>query len=519
MSLSSANGSSAMDVQIEPQSQLLSRIQYAMGNESQFSFLSGESGVGKSFIANLLVEDINNTLVIKLSCRENFESELFKQELICQLATDDLSDISQSLTTAIQEATNFYGQSILIIIDNAHHMPRAFVSSLWGSFCEVITDSLTQVTLNILLVGNRGWAKPVVTRLVEIRESLVNDFELAYLTSAQARDFLTAIHPDWSEKKIINQLALLSPEKLTPKALIFFEPETQNGSKLRWGVLLTISLMLSAIAIGWYMLSDAQAPFVNTPAQQAPELIAITKITSEPEPEVAVIDDVIVKPPVSEPEHSPESEQVDDHDNGLESGLVNEQENSIENGLVSAQELSSENDFTSEKTDATETDATESAQVSEQALPLKQGEAQQPALTQVTNSAESAPLVINSNNTAEPAVVVPAPVVSYMFDEKSLLAVPQSHVSLMLGGFSTKAVLNNVIASIKDQSQLSVYKTTRLKQDWFVLLYGDFSNVNAARKVLNSDVTVLAPFSPWIKSFQVINAEISAVAVTVDNNK
>jgi septal ring-binding cell division protein DamX len=495
MSSSNANSLSAMDVQLEPQSQLLSRIQYVIGNESQFSFLSGEPGVGKSFIVSSLVETLTNTLVIKLSCREKFESEPFKQELICQLATDDLSEISQSLTLAIQEAINYYGQSILIVIDNAHHMPRAFVSSLWGSFCEALSADLSQANVNILLVGHRTWAKPIVNRLLEIRQALVSDFELAYLTSAQARDFITAIHPDWSDQKVINNLAQLDPEQLTPKALIFFEPKSIKSSKKPWVALLAITLTLSGVGVGWWVLNDAPSLITEpTSMPQAPSVAVLTEMAlvgeqaNESEQDVAISAPVVSAEP-NESVTSPESSQMMTEQ--ADSPMAEEplaEESLIEESLIEEPIIE---DIVDEVVRSAE---------SELEIP------QQPELEFVL--ADS------------PVNLIPVVArTEFLFDEESLLSVPRSHVSLMLGGYSTKSVLDSVLVKIKDHTKLAVYKTTRLDKDWFVLLYGDFATSWSARQALASKDTVLAGFSPWIKSFKVINAEISAAAVTVDNNK
>lgn len=477
MHTSNANGSSAMDVQLEPQSQLLSRIQYVIDSESQFSFLSGESGVGKSFLTTMLVADLTNILVIELNCRKKSTPESLKQDLICQLATDDLSDINQSMTQAIEDAISYYGQSVLVVIDNAHYMPQTFVSALWHSFNEILAAQPTpQYKLNILLVGAKKWAKPVAERLREIDADLVTDFELSYLSTQQAIDFVTSIHPDWSDQKIENYIAKLNSKSLTPQRLIFTEQPIAEGSNLkRFIPAFIISFLLIVIAVGWFYLSNGATSETEQAIQLPPKIIVLS-------PESIASPDKQQQPILTE--------------------VMPEKENSAEQSMDRQPSLSVTSPITDEETVALAAPGGENAA----------------DVTKATDASSPADTVVEETSAGQVSELTEGDAMVYLFDEKMLLEMDESHVSLMLGGYSHQSVLERTMAKISDKTDLYVYKTTRNDSDWFVLLYGDFTDRAAAQQALTGASSNLALFSPWKKSFRLIHAEITAVAATMDNN-
>ena len=62
MNSASIDNVSAMDVKIESQPQLVSRIQLATDSHSRLSFLHGPSGVGKSYVAALIQEKLSRII-------------------------------------------------------------------------------------------------------------------------------------------------------------------------------------------------------------------------------------------------------------------------------------------------------------------------------------------------------------------------------------------------------------------------------------------------------------------------
>lgn len=467
-----------MDVHLEPQSQLLSRIQYVITTESQFSLLVGKPGVGKSFVTSMLVESLVTTLVIELPCPEKFNFEQFERELICQLATDELSDMRCSMATAIQSAIDYYRQPLLILIDNADHLSQEFVGALWNSFNEILTRLRPpRDKLNILLVGNDEWAKAVVEQLQGVNRGGVTTFELSYLSNDQAADFLSSIHPDWSAQKIEGYVSSLAKKPLTPQRLIFAETPTVISSAVSWKMpLILLSILLLSVVLALF--------FADIGVTNGPE-------TREPVPSMVSI------APAKQQRLTSDSFKPDS--SGPDSLVP---DNSVPDALVRVESIARQ----------------------QQSLPATA--APTPVIPEnnpKSQSGQSAPLISemelnDAGNDASKQTQHPGSMSNVMTERQKLLMIPESHFSLMLGGYSQAQVIGQILNKIDDKTDLYAYKTIRNDKDWFVLLYGDFADKASAQRVLEQPPAKLAFSSPWIKSFRVIHAEITAVAATMDNN-
>lgn len=443
-----------MDVELAPQAQLLSRIQYLINNHSQFNFLHGGAGVGKSFVVAMLSERLSNHLIIEVKCRAKFDQQAFYQNLICELATDDLTDLDQSVGDAIQGAITHYQQSVLIVFDNAQFLSREVIGKLWHSFNQAVVSSIANHKVNMLLIGGTQWAAPLVRHLKDAQPKLVESFELPYLSIAQGLDFLTVVHPDWTEKQRNDYVNSLKKQQLTPKNLIYVAEPKDGNLKLK--IILIASVCFVAFAIAsvslWSIYQEPQS--ANSAVNQPPQLITLPPI-------------IAASPVIDVTEVTPQK-------------LVDE------SVLIAAIE-----------------EATEDTQYLVLAQPSKVVTAEKRVI--------KPPLSPKITNVALPSI--------YTFDEEQLLDVPSTNYSLMLGGFSQPAVLEQVIQGIENQSDIYVYQTIRNDKDWFVLLYGKFSSKDDANRLMSSAPPVLAIFSPWIKSFTAIQSEITVVnTIKMDKN-
>ncbi|NRA71844.1 MAG: AAA family ATPase [Gammaproteobacteria bacterium] len=430
-----ASGLSVMDVQLDPQIKLLSRLQYIINTGSQFCVLNGGPGVGKSFVANLLIEQINHTFLVNIKCQKNFKSDDFQRELICQLATDDLSELNQPLELALSYASQYYKTPILILIDNADYMSQSMVNSLLGSFNEFIRGH-SNYQLNILLVGDLKRGKPISEDISISDSGQISEYTLGYLSASEAKPFLSAIHPDWSTRQLDDYLACLEPQKISPKNLIYNDTELTVKPRPSFLMpLLVVLILMILVVFLWINHNDKETTRVIDARSELPsQTFSLPKQQPQmiQEPELVTEVEVNIDQPVSIP---------------LPVGIV-------------------------EKTPA------------EEKLTLDQ-----------TVDDEVANAIIETHN-------------NYVFDEEYLLKVTSSNVSLMLGGYSKRAVLDWIVLRLNNQPNVYIYQTIRNDKEWFVLLYGSFADRAQAQSVLRNIPADLRSFSPWIKSFKAIQTEI-----------
>ena len=133
---------------------MISRIGLAIKNNSKLSFLHGNVGVGKSHVAHLLQQNLDKVNVVKLQLKAVMEPEQLKEQIVCELATGELSDLNQPISTAVNDGILRNNLSTLLIIDNAELMPQQTLSALWQSLHEVTRINQTNYTFNVLLIGS-----------------------------------------------------------------------------------------------------------------------------------------------------------------------------------------------------------------------------------------------------------------------------------------------------------------------------------------------------------------------------
>jgi len=475
------NTHSSMEVILEAQTQLVSRIGLATKSSNKLSFLHGKIGVGKSHVAHLIQHGLDNTQVVKIQLKQAIEPEQLKQQIICELATDELSDLNQPIATAVHNGIVHNNQSILLIIDNAEHIPQQILSALWQSIHEFTRMNQSHCTFNILLIGDTRWAIPMHHGLKNKTDSLVAEFEVLSLTKSQATDFMMSIHTDWSDLKIQQFINKVAPEYLIPKQLIYAQLPQANGAKrkviLFVGAIFTFLCILTAI-VGYLMANEKERS--NKAEVEIPQVVSPLL----PVELVKLDDNKTLKP--------------QEKDKDIEST------DSIETPTVVVNEVVSEK----LDDDVTPLSSEDNTSQSKEAI-----------VAQTVEAVTVKPINISTDDTATRAGVVDNEVSSFKFDEAYLLALSQEGYSLMLGGFSNEATLLAVKERFTQSQQLKMYKTNRYGASWFVLLYGSFDTLSHANQFVQDNASVFEAFSPWGKSHRAIQQEINASQLLENNKK
>ena len=483
MYTSNANASSAMDVLLEPQIQLVSRIEYLINTENRFCFLHGESGVGKTFIANLLVEKQINIRFIKLNCKRELTSEELKQQFVIELATDSFIEDNNSLSGIALQAIDCYQQSMVVVVDNAQRLSAASIQHLWQCFNEVTKNNKLNISFSLLFIGSSTWAKPLVAEYSKKKSELITEFELPYLTTEQAVDFLRLIYPDWPELKIVQHIGSLQSISLTPKALIYGADKSSINKRRNVFFILCFAVLLSLGGMAGWLLhlypADQNVTSTERLIQKAPEDTYPELLQSKPNP-------VEKKQTMPLPSSSVGEDKVKLSKSILEEADVLNVADTTPDKLVTIQ------------TEEVETDSGDNSK----------------AFNNISEYATLNPLPIETSVPKSVKLVKR----SYDFDEHIILAIAPENFALMLGGFGQQQILKQVKSKIKDQADIYVYKTIRNGEDWFVLLYGDFTSRVEANSLMAALPAHLSQFIPWVKPYHSIQSEIAAVATKTENN-
>ncbi len=451
---------SVMDVQIEQQVQLLSRLQLTVDCQSRLCFLHGESGVGKSYLTNMLSEQSAH-YSIRLSYRVNANPGQIKQQLMCELAGDELLDLELPLLAAVRQRISCYKQSILIIVDNASELPQADIAMLWHAVHDFSRLRPCGANFSVVLVGETRWAMPLFKALDKKEQSLVAEFHLKPLSRKDAFAFMKAVHVQWPEGKIKRFLKSVQDEHLLPKQLIYAQTDTGN-SKSNKQLLISLTIILFVLVIS----------------------LALSAYITNPSPERSELPDK----PITNAENT-DSKQSNLAETANE--VISEKK---EIGLV---------EHASEKTKV----IAPAHSVEQEIVPSR------PIATERLN------VVTAAEESTMNDIAVPKPSHKETYDAELLLAMPKTNYTLMLGGYAERTTFENIYSQFSSYSQIYQYKTIRNGNPWYVILYGSFETKAAADKALLALPEHVSGFLPWSKPYASIHRELDVFASTkTDNN-
>lgn len=468
---SNINRQASMEVTLESQTQLVSRIGLAIKNNSKLSFLHGNVGVGKSHVAHLLQKSLDNVHVVKLQMKTTMEPEHLKEQIVCELATGELSDLNQPISAAVNDGILENNLSTLLIIDNAELMPQQTLSALWQSLHEVTRINQTNCTFNVLLIGDSRWALPMHHGLNNKPDSLTAEFLLPALTSQEATDFMMRVHVDWSEQKIQEFIKKITPEYLIPKQLIY--AQIPLSARYKRKVILSIGALIFMLAIvtvvANYSMKEQDSQLTNTKnsVPDADSIILVPAATIVLPKEPSIIDVISVIEP------------------DKEISLISPSEDSVKPAVEVV-------DTNIEKEIVVDDIATETVEVNDK------------------ESVEVPKKVITVQKAATKL---------FNFDEQYFLDLPNKGYALMLGGYSNHQTLLAVKGDFKKPNNLKQYQTIRYEQPWFVLLYGTFDTLAQANKFIKDNAVIFKGYSPWAKPYKSIKKEIHIGQPTLHNNK
>jgi len=471
------NRQASMEVILESQSQLVSRIGLAIKNNSKLSFLHGNVGVGKSHVAHLLQQNLDKVNVVKLQLKAVMEPEQLKEQIVCELATGELSDLNQPISTAVNDGILRNNLSTLLIIDNAELMPQQTLSALWQSLHEVTRINQTNYTFNVLLIGDSRWALPMHHGLNNTPDSLAAEFLLSALTSQEANDFMMRVHVDWSEQKIQEFIKKVPPEYLIPKQLIY--AQIPLSARYKRKVVLSISALIVILAIvtvfANYSMQEQNSELIATRSNVPDVAILSPAVTKEPQKEDSIIDVISVAQPKKKVDSIIADEvsiELPEPSTELPESPTEVIENNLEKEIVP--------------------DNTDNVKVIKKEI------------------VKAPPQIINAKESL---------IKSFNFDEQYLLDLPTKGYALMIGGYSSHQTLLVVEKRFKSINNLKQYETIRYDQPWFVLLYGTFDNLKQANEFVKDNAAIFKGFSPWAKPYKSIKKEIHIGYPTIHNKK
>ena len=531
------------DFAIPGQQHTLSRLEFLIRSSSRFYLLHGPQGAGKTYLSKQLADKCQDQLTATIRCKGKFTEAQLRQELICQLVSDQFVDRQQPLADTLSELVQQAAVPVLIVIDNAEALPATVVAELWGTLVRTAAASPDQPVLNILLSAGSAWARKCAQSFPAKAKGLFNNLELTAMTNDEARQFLAKAYPNQTDKQLDALLAPLPAQTLLPGVLLGLQVEQGRVGRLSLPVVAAIATLVIGVALAaawwlWYPTqSDTDMPVAVENAESSDpvgdvmqeDVLALQPTTDEMQDgidmqaldaeaaeapadseQLALAGDwqEVVAPPAGEAAEPSAPDDATDESNTAEDAAVvgdSEAEPVTEPSTDSPAEP--ETVVTDDIADSTATDEADEEAPADEILPEPALESLPEPASDVEESSDNLPA-----GQDDAALLASLPYELPHLDELRdfLLLTPESHFSLMLGGFSSLETTRQVVQQLTDREELMIYRTQRNGLPWYVLLYGDFSDRAAAERRLADMPAAFDRFSPWIKSFSLIRQELLA---------
>tara|TARA_Y100001960_G_scaffold324509_1_gene405041 strand:+ start:201 stop:1685 length:1485 start_codon:yes stop_codon:yes gene_type:complete len=481
-------------LELDTQVELLERLQLLTNFGSNLVTIAGDSGAGKTWLAQRYLEawalEKNQALLL---CFPNQDDEQRRMTILSQLVSEPLFNPADSLAESFVRLMDGEACDIVITIDDAHLLSESFISELWMLVLESQQNPLW--TVNVLLFAQVNSLDALLTRLSYGQEHKPIDLEIETLSEQEAERFFEQLVvryvEDDMEKRVRNayrsvarrpgEIMALGDHKVEKRIII----RSIIGSPIN--IALVVLILLVVIGAGyWWMMSQ---PSPDDKAQQITQSIEQTVIPTLPETvsgaDTTSSADIIVPDPVIDPMLA----GAEDDSQSLPPAVTNEV-----TSVGSSDDGHQRVVITSEVVDALLDDKPESVdtsaieQVVEDSIPAEVND----AAVEVEPETESAP----------------QSVVNFSFTKDELKAFSPRSYTLQLAAVTQLSDVQKFLDTYQVKQKVYIYPTVRNDVEWFIITYDNFPTIQVARDAVAGLSEELQQLEPWAKSLSQVHREI-----------
>ncbi|WP_394146033.1 SPOR domain-containing protein [Vibrio atypicus] len=483
-------------LELDSQVELLERLQLLTNFGSNLVTLAGESGAGKTWLAQRYLEvwaqEKNQALLL---CYPNQDDAQRRMTILSQLVSEPLFNPADSMADSFVHLMEGEACDVVIAIDDAHLLSESFISELWMLVLE--SQQNPQWTVNVLLFAQANTLDTLLTRLSYGQEHKPIDLEIDPFSEQEADRFFEQLVvryvEDDMEKRVRNayrtvarrpgEIMALGDQKVEKRIII----RSIIGSPMN--IALVIVLLLVLIGAGyWWMMSQ---PSPDDKAQQITQSIEQTVIPTlpetvsgaEPSDEAKIISpDPVVDRLFAEAEDDSSSLPPTVTDEISSVGNVDEDHQRV---VITSEVVDA---LLEDKAD--EVDTSNIEQVVADSIPTDE----QP------NSAEPEPPI--------EAQVSPKPVVNFSFTKDELNAFSPRSYTLQLAAVTSLEDVQKFLDRYQLGDKVYIYPTQRNGVEWFIISYDNYPTIQVARDAVATLPDDVQQLEPWAKSMSQVQREI-----------
>ncbi|NLS13477.1 AAA family ATPase [Vibrio sp. SM6] len=505
-------------IELESQTELLERIALLSHFRSNLIAVSGESGSGKSWLAQRYLELKAQTQNQCLLCVRPHQSDReLRAQLLEQLLPAPLFNPDASLFESFAQLFEGSRCDAVVVIDDAHRLSDGFVTELWSWVTQLSQVSRWRVT--VVLFSLPGHLDGLLTRLAYGQEIKPIELDIDPLSESEAMllfEKQVARYIDESqEKRVRNAFRFVRPnpgdiialgEKKVEKRIII---RSIVASPLN--IVLLVALLVVLLIAGYWWLLPQSAP-KTTESLVVTEQTVIPTLSENRTSPVLEVAEGELESPLADSEPSKQSALIADDSSALPPSVLTEtvsvgvadephQRVVIESNVVDAL---LEGKPASVNTQSLADVAVQVAPNSVNDTPNDAPVAQ--AAVPPSTVGKIVVLRSDDNFEATPAETVDTDPLAAARSE--LNALPPRSYTLQLAALTSPEEVTQFIATHQLLNQVRIYSTVRQGALWYIVTYQDFATIQQARDAIALLPTSLQAVGPWAKSLAQVQREL-----------
>jgi DamX protein len=519
-------------LELQSQVDLLERLRLLTHFGSNLVTVSGESGAGKTWVAQRYLEawaeDKNQSLLL---CYPNQDDHQHRMTILTQIDSHAHFNPDEPLTNNLAAVLEDESCNIVIVVDDAHLLSENLISELWMLVLEA--QEKPQWSINVILFTAPRIMDTLLTRIGYGQEHKPIDLEIERLSQDDADRLFEYLVIRFIDEKIEKRIRhAYSKVKKTPGDIIALgEKKMEKRIVIRSivgsPVKIVAVILLVAVCIGggyWWMLSKEQAPVVESLDDVVSEdMVADDMTVADTTRQQTVIPTL---PETTTEDHAVSTESVlpkgvtDDSD-ALPPAVVSDGAN------VGVEDKGQRVVISSEIVDALMEGKPEKAdteklhQVARQLVPTTQSaneaqantaeDATEMKVTRTDDEKSHSVSPSSEHKTESGTVRNSLPGVSFAYATTELMAMSDRSYTLQLGAFNSLQEVEDFIRRHRLQNQVYIYPTIRNQLNWYIVTYENYPTIQMARDAVATLPRQIQALGPWAKSLRQVHREIERV--------
>ena len=466
---------------------LIRLLNYLICYSNKLLLVTGEPGIGKTRFLQAFAEQQPATVVqCAFHALATDTPTQIIDELVQQLAVPVPSEFNaEAKLRAIRHHMNGLAQGgkiCLILIDDAHVLSEEVL----GLLRDLLQDQTVAESVHVVLTGQTELNSQVDAVAPEDeQEGWVYKHELQALAEDETEAFirsLFAVQGDADKQPFtagdfasIHRQAAGVPGRIKTIArelmLNKMNQLLEQNPKTRWLVAGGVCMLAGiGLLLGWWLIGD-QTEVVAKPSNKVVAKIDRSQEAGTPASEVLAIE-------------RPTASTVLEKAVETDSFTGSEGDETVESAESSFEEVP---DYAPEELGLLESEV---AEVAPEIMEPELEYAPEPAVPDFDQDDVIEELAVADNPPAD------------------LLLRPASHYTLQLVGSGSEDKIKALVETSSEAAQLTYFQTERNGESWFVLVYGDFPDKQAAMAASQAMPESLSQYQPWVRGVKGIQQSL-----------